>query len=109
MSENFGGRFAPPVREGEEIDVNIEAVGEKGDGIAKKEGFVIFVPNTQVGQNVKVKVTKVLRKVAFGEVVGEGSAPEAVESADEEVEQESNEEEASEEQPEEETKDSENF
>ncbi|MFT4297960.1 MAG: TRAM domain-containing protein, partial [Candidatus Woesearchaeota archaeon] len=73
MSENFGGRFAPPVREGEELDLNIEAVGEKGDGIAKKEGFVIFVPNTQVGQNARVKVTKVLRKVAFGEVVGEGS------------------------------------
>jgi predicted RNA-binding protein with TRAM domain len=107
MSENFGGRFAPPVREGEEIDLNIEAVGEKGDGIAKKEGFVIFVPNTQVGQNVKVKVTKVLRKVAFGEAIGEGSAPAAVEASEETDSDEVEEDQADE--VEEENKDSEDF
>ena len=47
MGNRFGGRqsFAP-VREGEELDVKIEAVGEKGDGIAKVKGFVLFVPNS---------------------------------------------------------------
>lgn len=65
----------PPVRVGEEIDVKIEAVGEKGDGVAKKNGFVIFIPGVKEGQNVKVKVTRVLRKVGFGEVVGAASAP----------------------------------
>jgi predicted RNA-binding protein with TRAM domain len=73
--DSDGGNFrVPPVREGEELDVAIEAVGEKGDGIAKKSGFVIFVPGAKAGQNVKIKVTKVLRKVAFAEVVGEASA-----------------------------------
>lgn len=67
--------FMAPVKVGDEIDVKIEAVGEKGDGIAKKDGFVIFVPNTKQGDEVKVKVTRVLRRVGFGEVVGEGSAP----------------------------------
>lgn len=67
------GRFVP-VRIGDELNVTIEAVGEKGDGIAKKDGFVLFVPNTQEGQNVRVRITKVLRKVGFAEVVGEGSA-----------------------------------
>ena len=77
----FGGGFSndrqmtPPVKEGEEIDVTIEAVGEKGDGIAKKDGFVLFVPNTKEGDTVKIKITKVLRRVGFAEVVGEGSAP----------------------------------
>ncbi|MBU0536029.1 MAG: TRAM domain-containing protein, partial [Nanoarchaeota archaeon] len=59
-----------PVKVGDELDVKIEAVGEKGDGIAKKDGFVLFVPNTKEGEQVKVKVTKVLRKVGFAEVVG---------------------------------------
>jgi len=68
---NFGPKFAP-VKVGDEIDVKIEAVGEKGDGIAKKEGFVLFVPNTKEGQEVKIRVTRVLRKVGFAEVVGEG-------------------------------------
>jgi len=91
--------FMAPVRVGDEVDVKIEAVGEKGDGIAKKDGFVIFVPNTKEGDEVKIKVTRVLRRVGFGEVVGEGSesasepseeapaeeaAPEAEESASEE-------------------------
>jgi len=71
----FSEDFAP-VKVGDEIDVKIEAVGEKGDGIAKKEGFVLFVPNTKEGQDVKIRVTKVLRKVGFAEVVGEsGDVP----------------------------------
>ena len=72
----FGHRptsFAP-VKVGEEYDVTVESVGEKGDGIAKVKGFVIFVPNTKEGDNVKIKVTRVLRKVGFGEVVGESSS-----------------------------------
>lgn len=64
-------RFTPPVRVDEEIDVLIEAVGEKGDGIAKKNGFVLFVPNTKEGQSVRVKVTRVLNKVGFAEAIGE--------------------------------------
>src|SRR3989344_5096747 len=74
----FGGgdrerRSFAPVNVGQEIDVKIEAVGEKGDGIAKIKGFVIFVPNVKAGDNVKIKITKVLRKVGFGEVVGTAS------------------------------------
>ncbi len=68
-------RSFAPVKVGEELDVKVEAVGEKGDGIAKVKGFVIFVPNTKQGDEVKVRITKVLRKVAFAEVVGAGSAP----------------------------------
>ncbi len=71
----FKRSFAP-VNVGDEIDLKIEAVGEKGDGIAKVKGFVIFVPNTKAGDEVKVKITKVLRKVGFGEVVGQGSVSE---------------------------------
>lgn len=69
------GRATPPVSVGDEIDVKIEAVGEKGDGIAKKDGFVLFIPGVKEGDEVKVRVTKVLRRVGFAEVVGEGSAP----------------------------------
>lgn len=59
---------------GDEIEVTIEAVGEKGDGIAKKDGFVLFVPGVKQGQQVRIRVTKVLRKVGFAEVVGSGGA-----------------------------------
>jgi predicted RNA-binding protein with TRAM domain len=69
---SFGN--APPVNVGEEMDVRIEAVGEKGDGVAKKNGFVIFIPGVKEGQNVRIKVTRVLRKVGFGEVIGQASS-----------------------------------
>ncbi len=74
---NRGGGFerAPPVKEGEEIDVRIEAVGEKGDGVAKKDGFVLFVPNVNAGDEVRIRITKVLRKVGFAESIGPAEGP----------------------------------
>ncbi|MEM2131113.1 MAG: TRAM domain-containing protein [Candidatus Woesearchaeota archaeon] len=79
-----------PVKQGEELDVRIEALGEKGDGIAKKNGFVLVVPGTQVNDEVKVRVTKVLKKVGFAEVVGksEKKETEETESETEEVAEE---------------------
>ncbi len=106
QDRGFGPRFAP-VNVGDELDVKIEAVGEKGDGIAKKDGFVLFVPNTKEGQEVKIKVTKVLRKVGFAEVVGEGKAPEQEQA--EESEEETDQEPAAEESEEENTEDTEDF
>ena len=69
---DFSDSKAAPVKVGEEVEVTIEAVGAKGDGIAKKEGFVIFVPNTSTGDTVKIRITKVLSNVAFAEVAGKG-------------------------------------
>jgi len=86
------GMSTAPVRVGEELDVTIEAVGEKGDGVAKKNGFVLFVPGVKAGQQVRIRVTKVLRKVGFAEVVqGGGAAAEESESSDDSGMEESSE------------------
>ena len=81
MRQDRGGRsggFRPrnfaPVKVGDELDVKIEAVGEKGDGIAKKDGFVLFVPGAKQGDEVRIRVTRVLQKVGFAEIAGEKSA-----------------------------------
>lgn len=58
----------PPVKVGEIHEVSIESVGEKGDGIARVKGFVVFVPSVKKGDCVKVKITRVLAKVGFAEV-----------------------------------------
>ena len=73
-----------PVNVGDELNVIIDAVGEKGDGLAKKDGFVLFVPNTKKGDSVKIRVTRVLKKVGFAEVVSQGSAPAASEGSSDE-------------------------
>jgi len=65
--------MSPPVKEGEEFNLTIEAVGKKGDGIAKINGYTIFVPKTKPDDKVKVKITKVMDNFAFGEVTAEES------------------------------------
>ncbi len=99
-----GGGFTPPVQVGDELDVKIEAVGEKGDGIAKKDGFVLFVPGVSEGDEVKIRVTKVLRRVGFAEVVGKGTKKAKEPAAEEEFEEPEEESE-----PEETPEDSEDF
>ncbi len=58
-----------PVTVGETYDVSISDIAKEGDGIARIQGFVIFVPQTKVGDNVKIKVNKVMRKFAIAEKV----------------------------------------
>ncbi|MEK6864828.1 MAG: TRAM domain-containing protein [Nanoarchaeota archaeon] len=96
-------RSFAPVNVGDVLDVKIESVGAKGDGVAKVKGFVLFVPGVQQGQEVKVKVTRVLRKAGFAEVVGSGSASTEApaEESSEEVSEEAPAEESSEEATEE--------
>ncbi|MEW5759272.1 MAG: translation initiation factor IF-2 subunit beta [Candidatus Thermoplasmatota archaeon] len=53
------------------IEVLIEDLSERGDGIAKKGGYVIFVPGTLKGSQVKVKIEDVRGTVAFGRVTKE--------------------------------------
>ena len=65
------GGINSPLNVGDTYDVKIEDVGREGDGIARVEGFVVFVPNTKKGDSVKVKISKVSRRVGFGEVVTE--------------------------------------
>ena len=60
-----------PVEAGESYEVTIEDIAKEGDGIARIKGFVIFVPQTKVGDDVTIKITKVMRKFAFSEKVEE--------------------------------------
>jgi predicted RNA-binding protein with TRAM domain len=59
----------PPVAENERREVEIENIGDQGDGIARVErGFVIIVPDAQTGERVTVEITDVQQNVAFAEV-----------------------------------------
>jgi predicted RNA-binding protein with TRAM domain len=89
-----GGGPSPPIQVGEEVDVHIEAVGEKGDGLAKVRGFVLFVPGTKEGEDCRVKVTRVLRKVGFAEKVGAAQPKEESQETQEEQSEEPAEKEA---------------
>lgn len=64
------GVSKPPVEEGDTRDVEIEDLGEQGDGITRVErGFVVIVPDTEQGERVSVEITNVRENLAFGNVV----------------------------------------
>lgn len=67
-----GSQLQPPVEEGEIRYVEIEDLGKQGDGIARVErGYVIIVPDAEVGDRVKVEVDEVKENFAVGEVLEE--------------------------------------
>jgi len=53
---------------GQEIEVNITAIGSKGDGIARYKGYTIIVPNTKAGGKVNIIVKRVIGNRIFGEL-----------------------------------------
>ncbi len=59
------------LREGGVYELFIHDVGKKGDGVAKFNNRVIFVPGTIKGTKVKVKVTKISGSTAYGMVTQE--------------------------------------
>jgi len=90
--------YRKPVEKGDEIEVKIESTGAKGDGIAKVNNFVIIVPGAKEGENVKVRITRVLKKMAFAEIItGESNSEESEEgSSDDEAVEETSDDEADE-------------
>ena len=58
-----------PVEKNKEYIVDIIDNGFEGEGIAKIDGFTIFIPNTIKGEKVKVLIVKVLKSHAFGKVL----------------------------------------
>jgi predicted RNA-binding protein with TRAM domain len=70
----FDRRIPPkPVEIEKEYDVEIQETSRRGEGITRIEGLVVFVPNTKPGDKVRIKVTRISRRFAEAEVVGEAT------------------------------------
>lgn len=61
-----------PVEEGKEYHVRIESVGSKGDGIAKIEGFIVFVPRTKTGDELTIRIDSIRGRFATATPVSQG-------------------------------------
>lgn len=53
-----------PVELGKIYEVDINEITGKGDGIARVQGFIVFIENGKMGNNVRVKVTEVADRFA---------------------------------------------
>jgi predicted RNA-binding protein with TRAM domain len=73
---NYGSSFGnksfsqqKPVKKGKEYNVQITQTSRRGDGVARVQGFVIFVKDGLTGQDVKAKITSVGERFATAEIV----------------------------------------
>ena len=56
------------VEEGRTYEVNITGTGRKGDGVAEKGDYTIFVPGTSEGQVVQIYVESISGNLAFAKL-----------------------------------------
>jgi predicted RNA-binding protein with TRAM domain len=80
----YGGERRPmgpsPVEVGKQYDVEVTEISRRGDGVAKIQGFIIFVKGAKVGDKVKIKIESVSPRFASASVVsasGNGSSESA--------------------------------
>jgi len=71
-SGGFRSERAKPVEVGKEYEVTITETSRRGDGVARIEGFVIFVAGGRSGQKAKIKVTNVGPRFANATIVESG-------------------------------------
>ena len=66
----YGGTSRPcPVEMGKEYEVDITETSRQGEGIARIQGFVIFVANAKPREHVKIRITGIGRSTAKAEIV----------------------------------------
>ena len=78
----FGGsRFGgpKPVESGKEYDVQVTEISRKGDGVARVQGFIVFVKGGRVGQKTRVRITHVGDRFATAETIDGGEQQQQVE------------------------------
>ena len=56
--------MAAPVRNGEELELHVDSLAYGGNGVARLNGFVVFVRRALPGDTVRARVTKVKRGFA---------------------------------------------
>jgi len=59
----------PAIREGEEMEVKIDHLSKRGDGVVKLGKYIMYVPNSKPGATVRVRINRVAGSIIFTERV----------------------------------------
>jgi translation initiation factor 2 subunit 2 len=57
------------LEEGAEIDVKIEFLSKRGDGVVKIGKYTLYVPNVRVGEQLRVRINRIAGTIGFTEKV----------------------------------------
>lgn len=61
-----------PVKVGEELEVTVSEVSRRGDGVARIQGFVIFIPGAKQGMQAKIRIKEIRPSFATAELIESG-------------------------------------
>ena len=61
-------RDVPDLEEGKTYEVKITGTGRKGDGVAEKGKYTIFVPGAQKGDEVEIYIKNISGNLAFARI-----------------------------------------
>lgn len=57
------------IKKGQKFELEIKEMGEKGDGIARIDDFIVFVKDGTAGRRVRVCIREVHPKFAFADII----------------------------------------
>ncbi|MBM0067479.1 23S rRNA (uracil(1939)-C(5))-methyltransferase RlmD [Alkalicoccobacillus gibsonii] len=62
-------KITPPVQKNQTLDVTITDLSHQGAGVAKHEGYTLFIPKALPGETCEVKVTKTSKGYGFARLM----------------------------------------
>lgn len=62
-------KITPPVQKNQTLDVTITDLSHQGAGVAKHEGYTLFIPKALPGESCEVKVTKTSKGYGFARLM----------------------------------------
>jgi predicted RNA-binding protein with TRAM domain len=68
-NSSLGGRPTAVLEIGKEYEVEVTQISRQGDGVARVQGFVVFVKNGKPGQKVRVRVEQVGNRYGTAAIV----------------------------------------
>lgn len=55
------------LEEGQVMDVEIQSISKRGDGVVKMGRYIMYVANSKPGQQVKIKISRISGSIVFTE------------------------------------------
>ncbi|MCE5298214.1 MAG: translation initiation factor IF-2 subunit beta [Methanoregulaceae archaeon] len=57
------------LQEGQELDVEVQSVSKRGDGVVRMGRYIMYIPRGKPGQKVKIRITRISGSIVFTEQI----------------------------------------
>ena len=57
------------LQEGQELDVEVQSVSKRGDGVVRMGRYIMYIPRGKPGQKVKIRISRISGSIVFTEQI----------------------------------------